>query len=231
MSDQLTFDLPYRSAMGRADFYVSEVNTAAVAALDAWRDWPLAKMLLIGPVGSGKTHLAHVFAAQTGARLLPAAGLAEDDLLPGAGEVARVIEDADRVAGCPAAEERLFHLHNACHAAGVAVLYTAREAPTRWGLGLPDLLSRMQQAGQVRLAAPDDALLAAVLIKLAQDRGIALPPSVLRYALPRLDRSLAAVGRFVAALDAETLARGERPGLKHARALLAGPEGDPDTQA
>ncbi|NKX43470.1 HdaA/DnaA family protein [Roseicyclus persicicus] len=221
MAEQLVLDLPFRAAMGRADFFVSEANAAAVAALDGWRSWPGAKLVLTGPAGSGKTHLAHVFAAQAGARILPAADLPGHDPASMAEAPALAVEDADRIAGDACAEEALFHLHNAAAGRGTPLLLTARAAPARWGLALPDLASRMQQAGLVALSPPDDALVAAVLVKLAADRQLALSPAVVAYILPRIDRSLGMVQAVVAALDAEALAHQQKPGLRHVKAVLA----------
>jgi chromosomal replication initiation ATPase DnaA len=221
MARQLVLDLPFRAAMGRADFFVSAANAAAVAGLDGWRGWPGGKVLLTGPAGSGKTHLAHVFAAQAGARILAAADLPGHDPATLAEAPALAIEDAERIAGDPAAEEALFHLHNAAAGRGTPLLLTARTPPARWGLGLPDLASRMQQAGLLALSPPDDALMGAVLVKLAADRQLALSPALVAYVLPRIDRSLAVVQAVVAALDAEALAHQQKPGLRHVKAVLA----------
>lgn len=220
MARQLVLDLPFRAAMGRSDFYVSDANAAAVAGIEAWRDWPMSKMVLVGPAGSGKTHLAQVFCAQSGARLIAARDVGGSDPAALAEAQAIAIEDADQIAGDRAAEEALFHLHNAAADRGAAVLVTARTPPARWGLCLPDLDSRMQQAGQLSLAPPDDRLLQAVLVKLAADRQMALTPALLRYILPRIDRSLAHVRDLITRLDAEALAAKQKPGLKHVRAIL-----------
>ncbi|PWK60977.1 HdaA/DnaA family protein [Roseicyclus mahoneyensis] len=218
---QLVLDLPFRAAMGRADFFVSEANAGAVAGLDGWRDWPGGKMLLIGPAGAGKTHLAHVFAAQGGARIVAASNLSDTDPSPLAETPALVVEDADRIAGNPVQEEALFHLHNAAADRGCALLITACAPPGHWGLRLPDLLSRMLQAAQVSVRAPDDALMAAVLVKLAADRQMTLTPALVAYVLPRIARSLADVQRFVNDLDAEALADKQKPGLRHVKQVLA----------
>jgi chromosomal replication initiation ATPase DnaA len=221
MSRQLVLNLPFRAAMGREDFFVSGANAAAVAGLDAWQGWPGGKMLLIGPPGSGKTHLAHVFAAQTGARIIAATDVALADPAARAKASALVIEDAEKIAGDPAAEEALFHLHNACLGEGCALLITASAPPQGWGLGLPDLQSRMQQAGQLTLSPPDDALMAAVLVKLATDRQMPLTPALVAHILARIDRSLDYVQRFVTALDAEALTAKQKPGTRHVRTVIA----------
>jgi len=209
MSDQLRLDLPHRPAMGRADFYQSEANARALAGIENWRDWPLAKMILIGPEGAGKTHLAHVWASLSQAEIVAA------EALPGRVEglqdaIALVVEDADRIAGDRASEEALFHLHNALGQRAAPLLITAREPPALWGLGLPDLHSRMAQAGLLRMEPPDDALLSAVMLKLSHDRGLAVRPATISYAVARIDRSVAAAAAFIEALDAAAI-DGQRP--------------------
>lgn len=204
MTHQLAFDLPAKDALTRAEFFVSPVNALALQVVDGWRDWPGRKMLLIGPAGSGKTHLAQIWATEAGAAQIAGANLARADL-PGLAAVARVVvEDAEAVAGLPDAEAALFHLHNLLAADG-ALLVTAATPPRDWGLGLPDLLSRLQAAPVTRLDAPDDALLSAVLIKLFSDRQIAVPPNLIPYLVQRMPRSIGAARSLVAALDARAL--------------------------
>ena len=116
---------------------------------------------------------------------------------------ALVLEDADRA---PIAEERLFHLLNAARSAQTPLLITARQAPSLWPLTLPDLRSRITATSTATIAAPDDALLSALLVKLFADRQIAVDPKVIAYALPRIERSFAAAQALVAAVDRLSLA-------------------------
>lgn len=205
MARQLTFDLPVRPALGREDFFVSPANALALAALDAAADWPQGKMLLIGPEGAGKSHLAQVWAGAESARVVAAAELAA---LPLPDPAPLVVEDADRIAGDRAAEVALFHLHNHMLSGRARLLITARAAPRSWGLTLPDLASRMEATASAQLLPPDDALLAAVLVKLFADRQIAVAPALIPWLVQRMDRSFAAARRLVAELDARSLARG-----------------------
>ncbi|MGR3322451.1 MAG: chromosomal replication initiator DnaA [Pseudooceanicola sp.] len=204
MPRQLTFDLPARPALGRDDFFVAAPNAMAVAMVDQWPDWPGGKLLLTGPEGAGKTHLVHVWAQRSGARILPAADLPGADI-PLLGGQPVAVEDAQRIAGDRAAEEALFHLHNHVLAEGHSLLVTADAPPIRWGLVLPDLASRMQGAASVGIGAPDDALLSVVLAKLFADRQIVPPGDVIPYLLRRIDRSFASARRIVAAIDAVSL--------------------------
>ncbi len=204
MSRQLAFDLPVRPALGREDFFVSPANALALAALDAG-DWPNGKMLLIGPEGAGKSHLAQVWAGDCGARVIPAVELPQRALPE---PRALVVEDADRIAGTPAAEEALFHLHNHLSAARAPLLVTARTTPARWGLILPDLASRMEATTVAHLLPPDDALLSVVLVKLFADRQLGVAPGLIPWLVRRMDRSFAAARQLVADLDARSLALG-----------------------
>jgi chromosomal replication initiation ATPase DnaA len=195
---QLVLDLPVRTSRGRADFYVSPANAAAVAATEAPL-WPNGRMVIVGPEGAGKTHLAHVWADRAGADIRPARAA-------GTGPAAvLVIEDVDAVVGDRAAEESLFHRLNAVALGGGRVLLTARTAPAQMALALPDLASRLTASGLARLDRPDDALLSAVLVKLFLDRQLQVAPEVVDYLVSHMARSLAEAGRLVAALDDASL--------------------------
>ncbi|MFT4151518.1 MAG: chromosomal replication initiator DnaA [Paracoccaceae bacterium] len=218
MSRQLAFDLPAPVRYRREDFFVSPANALALATLDRWADWPGGKLVLTGPHGAGKTHLARLWAAQTGAEVVGAADLAQGDLpeLAALGRVA--VENAETIAGDRRAETLLFHLHNMVVPQG-RLLVTAGRTVRDWGLVLPDLLSRMQAAPVARIDGPDDGLLSAVLVKLFADRQIAVPPNLIAYLVARMDRSIAAARDLVAVLDARALA--ERRPITRALAAAA----------
>ncbi|SLN29035.1 hypothetical protein ROG8370_01131 [Roseovarius gaetbuli] len=207
MAEQLSFDLPVRTALGREDFYVAPANAQAVAMIEDWQGWPSRKLVLAGPAGAGKTHLTHVWATLTGAKIIAARDLAEADIAGlASGPVA--VEDADEIAGDAPGEEALFHLHNLTLAEGHSLLLTAETAPNFWPLALPDLASRMQATTLAHLRAPDDTLLAALLMKLFSDRQLSPNPEILPYLARRMDRSFDAARRLVATLDATALSTG-----------------------
>jgi chromosomal replication initiation ATPase DnaA len=199
---QLAFELPGTEARTRADFFVAPSNALALQTVEGWRDWPGAKLLLLGPEGAGKTHLAHVWAEAAGAVILQADALDSVDIAGLAGRPVAV-EDAQLVG---AAEATLFHLHNVVTTGGGALLLTANSPPRDWGLQLPDLLSRLQAASVARLEAPDEGLLSAVLIKLFADRQLAVAPNLIPYLVSRMPRSIGAARALVAALDTAALA-------------------------
>lgn len=219
MTRQLAFDLPHRAALERDDFFVSASNEGALAALDAWRDWSNGKMVLTGPPGSGKTHLAKVWAAESGARIVFAKGLATADL-PDLARSALVVEDCPDLANDDTGQTALFHLHNMMTAVRQPLLLTGAPAPRQWRLALPDLASRIEASPVAHLSAPDDALLCAVLVKLFADRQLCVTPPVIAYLLTRMNRSFCAARTMVATLDAEALARGSAVTRPLAAAIL-----------
>lgn len=207
MARQLTLDLAVPPALSRSDFLVTPANAEAVAMLDAPELWPAGRMLLVGPDGAGKSHLAAFWAAENGALRVQAGGLrpdAVDALVAPGGAV--VIEDGHRIGGAAGAEEALFHLWNLAGARDCLLLLTARRPPRDWGLALPDLRSRMEAMPQVRLGPPDEALLGAVLVKLFADRQLAVPAGLIDWLVARMDRDLGLARRLVAALDHDALA-------------------------
>ena len=230
MAQQLRFDLPVRTALGRTDFLVTEANANATALIDDWTGWPSSKLVLTGPAGSGKTHLAHVWRDSSGATIVAASDLPAADIPAlAAGNVC--VEDVTDISGQPDAEEALFHLHNLTLAQGHALLLTARTAPTRWQLGLPDLASRMNATTVVALQPPDDMLLTVVLAKLFADRQIVPAPNVLPYLVRRIPRSFDMAARLVNAIDDAALGTPKGVNRALARDILAtlAPETDSDT--
>ena len=220
MTRQLSLDLPPGgAAMGEGDFFVSAANAQAHAMLTQAAPWPQGKLALVGPAGSGKTHLARIWAARSGAVILPAVAVAALTR-PGPG-AAIAIEDAQTLPR--AAEEALFHLHNHLAATGGRLLLTADRPPVRWDIALPDLASRMQATTVVRLGDPDDALLFAVLAKLFADRQLAPEPGVVPWLVARIERSHAAATAAVEALDRAALDSGRAITRALARQVLDKP--------
>ena len=201
---QLTLDLPQRPALGREDFVVAPCNETAVAWIDRWPNWPQPVLAVHGPAGSGKSHLAQVWRRASRAQDVSPDAFETGDppTLAGDGK-AVLIEDVDRLLGVedPAREERLLHLHNLVIEARGQLLLTAESAPARWHCSLPDLRSRLAAAQVVALGAPDDRLIEALLIKLFSDRQLRVSAPVVKYLVPRIERSFAALQALVGAVD------------------------------
>lgn len=204
---QLTFDLPLDPRFGREDFLVSPSNETAYGLVESWPDWPDNVLLMLGPAGSGKSHLAAIWATTAHAWTVDSFEVTGARVPHLASSGALVIEDADREERDEAA---LFHLLNLVRERKGFALLTASRPVEAWGLRTPDLASRLRLAPRVELEAPDDALLKAVLVKLFVDRQLVVDTTVVDYVALRIERSLAAAADAVAALDREALSRGRR---------------------
>lgn len=204
---QLPLALAYAPQYGRDAFVPGQSNEAALKLIETWPDWPSAVALVCGPAGSGKTHLAHIWAGRAGAAIVEGAGLRVENLppfLPGSGVA---VEDVDALA---IPEAALFHLINRVKEQSASLLLTAREPAERWAVRLPDLRSRLRQAMPATLGAPDDELLRKVLVKLFADRQLIVERQVIDYLVVRMERSLSFAASLVRTLDSTALAAGRR---------------------
>jgi chromosomal replication initiation ATPase DnaA len=223
MAEQLTFDLPVREALQREEFFVSPSNAIALATLDAAELWPSNKLVLTGPRGSGKTHMAHVWAVDRDAVIIGVDELLHADIPLLASMRHVVVENADRIVDLPNArdtEEALFHLHNLTLAEGGHLLVTASTPPNLWKLSLPDLASRMQGSSVAKIDAPDDALLSAMLLKQFEDRQLAVSYPLIPFLVKRMERSTANLRSIVEALDTAALRLGKPISRKFAAQVL-----------
>lgn len=222
MAHQLTFDLPVKVSRDRGNFFVSEANRLAVARLDAPEIWPNGKLVLTGPTGAGKSHLARIWAEDRETEPMTPADLEGLDI-PGI-DGPRAIEIDGRLSARE--EELVFHLHNHMAASGLPLLFVARDAPARWSIALPDLRSRLEATDIVRIDEPDDALLSAVVLKLFSDRQVQVSPRLVAWLIARIDRSFESAQRVVAQLDAAALAAKKPVTRDFARRVLDKPHGN-----
>jgi chromosomal replication initiation ATPase DnaA len=225
---QLAFDFGHRPSLGGDDFLVAPCNAEAVAWIDAWPQWPAPALVIHGPPGGGKTHLAGVWRVRAGAIEIPAAAVNPADIANALGPAqAAVVEDADQHAGDDGFARGLFHLYNMLAERRGHLLLTARSPVLQWPLALADLRSRLQAAPAAAIDLPDENLTAALLVKLFADRQLKVGDDVLAYLLARMERSFDAARRLVAALDAAALDAKRNVSVPLAGELLArlGPDG------
>lgn len=203
---QLALALDHAESYARDDFLPGPCNADALGLIGSWPDWPANAIALVGPEGSGKTHLATMWATTAGARVISAHALSETALRPALATGALVVEDA----AVTSDERALFHLINMAREEGAYLLFTARLAPSAWPVTIPDVNSRLRAMPVATLQPPDDAMLRAVIVKLAADRQLGIDEGVVRYLSTRIERSFAAARAAVIALDNEAL-RQRRP--------------------
>jgi chromosomal replication initiation ATPase DnaA len=203
---QIPLDLGHRTAMGRDDFLIAPSNQDAVAWIDLWPEWPAPALILYGPVASGKSHLAAVWKERSNAAAIAPDEL-NDQTIRGLAEKSQhiIIEDADTLIGNVEGEKGLFHLYNLFKEEKRTILMTLQQPPVRLSFAVADLASRLRAAPAVAIREPDDMLIGAILVKLFNDRQLRVGEDVLKYILPRIERSFEAVRKLVEAADEKAL--------------------------
>jgi len=210
----LAFALPHAESLTRDNFLGGPANAAALGLIESWPEWPARTMLLAGPEGSGKSHLAAIWAEQAGARSTTAHALTAATVPAALATGALVVED---LKPNDFDERALFHLLNLAREEEAYVLITARTPPSAIEVELRDLRSRLRALPVVSLAEPDDLLFRALIVKFCADRQLAVDESVVGYLATRIERSYAAARQAVGQLDREAL----RLGRPVTRALAA----------
>ncbi|MGL3606685.1 DnaA regulatory inactivator HdaA [Rhizobium sp. G187] len=201
-AEQLPLVFEHGAASGRDDLLVSERLAAAVSLVDAWPAWPSPVVILTGPAGSGKSHLAQIYRDTADATTIiarPGEGASER-----AAEGPVLLEDADR-AGFD--EVELFHVINAVRQHGTTLLITSRSFPPSWNVALPDLASRLKAATVVEIGTPDEDLLGQLITKLFADRQLYIDDKIVSYIVQRMERSFSAAQIVVDRMDKLALAR------------------------
>jgi chromosomal replication initiation ATPase DnaA len=217
---QLALALPHAESFARDNFLEGPANAAGIALVDAWPEWPSRTMLVVGPEGSGKSHLAAIWAERAGARSTTAHLLTTADVPGALATGALVVED---LRTRQFDERALFHLLNLAREDGTHVLITARSLPLAFEIELRDLRSRLRALPVVTLQQPDDQLFRALIVKYCADRQMAVDEAVVGYLTTRIDRSYAAARQAVALLDTEALRQGRPVTRALAAELLRAP--------
>lgn len=223
---QLALEFPNRPSLGREDFLVSPCNQEAVALIDAWPDWPYFAVCVYGDEGSGKTHLANVFANKVALLtnfpyripFIRAAKINRGNLRSLFDySKCLVVEELDGLQD----EEALFHLYNLFRDEGGNILFTSSQAPARLDIKLPDLRSRLNIVPAAEIREPDDELLSALLVKLFMDRQVTPSPEVIHFMVNNMQRSFAFARRLVTEVDNVSLARKRAVSINIVKEALA----------
>ncbi|MDO6414659.1 chromosomal replication initiator DnaA [Sphingomonas sp. BIUV-7] len=191
---QIALPLDWPEGSEERDFIVTPANEPIVRHFQHWSLWPVMATMLTGPRKSGRSLLGRIVAAQTGGELID----------PG--------EDAD--------EEAIFHAWNRAQGQRRPLIIVVDAPPPAWDIALPDLRSRMMATPVVAMPEPDEALASMLIEKLCHLRGLAASPELIRYVVPRIERSFLGIHRTMDALDELALQRRQALTVPLARRAL-----------
>ena len=225
---QLPLALRYPPDQRLENFIAAPQGTVAQLtgiATQPGADW----LYVVGPAGTGKTHLSLALCAatdQAGRRaaylpLVAASGRLREALDALEGNDVLALDGLEAIAGNREDEVALFDFHNRARSAGLNVLYSASEIPDALGLCLPDLRSRLSQCARLVLPTMEDATRAAVLRDRAQRRGLVLEEAAIDWLLTRTDRDLSRLLLLLDRLDRESLAAQRRITVPFLKQVLA----------
>ena len=221
MTRQIPLPLPHTEAMDADDYFITASNRDAAVWVNAWPEWPSHCFMILGPTGSGKTHLLNLWLQRSHGKVITTEDLATKD----AGQLVMsnnniAIDDIEKIAGNRACEETLFHLYNLLKETKGYLFLTASKPAAQWVFGLADLRSRILASPTATIGVPDDELLTMILIKQFHDRQIEIGQDVLSYILPRIERTTSAVRKIVTALDRSSLAESRGVTVALAKRML-----------
>ncbi len=204
--EQLPFDLGYRQAYEREDFWVSSSNRDAVALLDTWPKWSSHTLIVLGAKASGKTHLLQVWKQEANAVELSVADLAEINLVKTLYNTRCIaIDDAYKAIGNEDQEKVLLHIYNALKDKGGNMVLCFESPVKDYDFIVPDLKSRLMSLSVAAITPPDEELMAVMLTKMFSDRQIFVPQEVVQFILPRIERSFSVMRDLVEAIDHKAL--------------------------
>ncbi|MGH6932465.1 MAG: HdaA/DnaA family protein [Dongiaceae bacterium] len=209
---QLPFEFGHRPSYAAADFLISDSNADAYGWVERWPDWPAPGLVVHGPPGCGKSHLAELWGARADAVAIATAMLETRDAAALLGEArCCIVDDLTDCLEGNGAERTLLHLFNMVAERHGQMMLSASTPPVRWRIGLADLRSRLLAIPSVAIKPPDDGLLQALISKLFHDRQMSVDSDVVSYIVTRMERSFDGARRIVDAIDRAALAQRRRP--------------------
>ncbi|MDR0942720.1 MAG: hypothetical protein LBM19_03885 [Holosporales bacterium] len=218
---QLVLPVSWAFPRKASDFVVSDCNSYAFEWLEKWpfriRD---NFVCLVGEKGSGKTHLANIWAARQNAEIISSLDEAFNKWYDiSSSDVPQkyfVFDDADELND----DVLMFYIYNTIKAKNAYLLMTAKTYPYKWNLKLSDVKSRMSTVNIIRIQRPNEKAISSIIEKMLLQRGIPAKKPIIEYIANRIERSYESINYWIKQIDEKLTDEKSKISLKFVKTII-----------
>ena len=201
----------------KENFFVSTSNLEAFEILNSWPKWIKKFINLYGEKYSGKSHLAKIFELKSTCLNISEKNFTEEILIKFKTKQSLIIEDYQN----NISENLLYSLINIVEQENKYLLITSEKPINEFNYKLNDLVSRLNNFLYIKLGAPDDELIYALIVKNFSDRQITIDKKLIDYIIKRIDRSYESIFIFISKVDQLSLQKGKPINLEVIKKVLS----------
>ena len=201
----------------KENFFVSNSNLEAFEILNNWPKWIKKFINLYGEKYSGKSHLAKIFELKSTCLNISEKNFTEEILIKFKTKQSLIIEDYQN----NISENLLYSLINIVEQENKYLLITSEKPINEFNYKLNDLVSRLNNFLYIKLGAPDDELIYALIVKNFSDRQITIDKKLIDYIIKRIDRSYESIFIFISKVDQLSLQKGKPINLEVVNKVLS----------
>ena len=201
----------------KENFFVSASNLEAFEILNNWPKWIKKFINLYGEKYSGKSHLAKIFELKSTCLNISEKNFTEEILIKFKTKQSLIIEDYQN----NISENLLYSLINIVEQENKYLLITSEKPINEFNYKLNDLVSRLNNFLYIKLGAPDDELIYALIVKNFSDRQITIDKKLIDYIIKRIDRSYESIFIFISKVDQLSLQKGKPINLEVIKKVLS----------
>ncbi len=203
---QLVFKFPFKTRYFEQDFFVSSNNFSAYKLIESWPNWPGKWVNIIGPTGSGKTHLSKILEKKIKRlKVIDETNVNEKIISELRNFDCLIIDNFKN----KIEDKLLYSILNQSKQLENFIVINSKLQLNKFEIKLKDLKSRFNSFIFIGIDLPTDDLLQVIISKSFSDKQINLNPKVSEYIVKNVDRSYEKMFKFLSDLDEFSLSSGK----------------------